>query len=41
MSLERHERGIHALRLGAGGARVTEVRGVMPGPAAKELPIAT
>jgi hypothetical protein len=26
MSLERHERGIHALRSGAGGAAVTEAR---------------
>jgi hypothetical protein len=25
-SLEQHERGIHALRSGAGGARVTKVR---------------
>jgi hypothetical protein len=26
MLLVRHERGIHALRFGTGGARVTEVR---------------
>jgi hypothetical protein len=26
MSLVRHERGIHALRLGTGGAKVTGVR---------------
>ena len=26
MRLERHERGIHAFQLGAGGARVTRVR---------------
>jgi hypothetical protein len=33
MSLERHERGIHALRLDAGDARVAKVRsglGVLP-----------
>jgi tRNA G46 methylase TrmB len=40
MSLEQHERGIHALRSGANGARVTNVRFIRPDvrPCIKDQP---
>jgi hypothetical protein len=32
MSFEQHERGIHALLSGTGGAKVTDVRFLAPAP---------